>query len=130
MAETNPTGYGLSDLVRVASPWVVPVSGAVLGMAFGEGLTVKGRILSLAMGLAAAIWLGPALVGTSASLWPWGQFPAEVGTAITFLTGLFGMVLLSGFAQALAKYSRDPFRLVRIQAGPVTIGGSNEGAAK
>lgn len=42
---------------------------------------------------------------------------------VGFVSGTFGMVLLSGLAQALARYSRDPLSLVRIQVGGVTITG-------
>lgn len=125
MAETPPTGAGLADLVRVIGPFVPGMAGAVLGMAFGEGLTVRGKLLSLATGLACVLWLWPAAVMlVEHYLFAAKPMPSPLAGALAFLIGTFGMIVLSGLAQAAAKYSRDPLGLVKISAGPVTIGGA------
>lgn len=131
MAETPPTGLGLADFVRVVGPFVPGVAGSVLGMMFAEGLTVRGKLLSLMTGLACVFWLWPAVVVVIEHYLFDGQpMWKELAGCLALLIGVFGMVVLSGLAHALAKYSRDPLKLVRIQAGPLTIGGSNDGAAQ
>ncbi|WP_292051622.1 MULTISPECIES: hypothetical protein [unclassified Brevundimonas] len=131
MAETPPPGGALADVVRMVLPFVPGAAGAVLGMVFGEGLTVRGRLVSIVTGLACVFWVAPAIVLAIEYFLFGGQpLPTQLTVLVGFLTGTFGMVTLSGLAQALARYSRDPLGLVRIQAGPVTIGGNNDGALK
>uniref|UniRef100_UPI0039C6A45E hypothetical protein n=1 Tax=Nostoc sp. PCC 9305 TaxID=296636 RepID=UPI0039C6A45E len=61
--------------------------------------------------------------------WPGeGPLPVQMVGFVGFVSGTFGMVLLSGLVQAVARYSRDPLSLVRIQVGGVIItGGNREG---
>lgn len=127
MADTPTPSGALADFVRLIGPYVPGVAGAVLSMAFGEQLTVRGKLLSAAAGVAAAIWIAPAMVAVAAHFWPGqGDLPVQMGGFVGFVSGTFGMVLLSGLAQALARYSRDPLSLVRIQVGGVIItGGAN-----
>ncbi|WP_433934399.1 hypothetical protein [Brevundimonas diminuta] len=127
MADTpTPTG-ALADFVRLVAPYVPGVAGAVLSMAFGEKLTVRGKLLSVAAGVASVLWIAPAMVAVAAHFWPGeGELPVQLVGFVGFVSGTFGMVLLSGLAQALARYSRDPLSLVRIQVGGVIItGGAN-----
>lgn len=129
MAEP-PSPFGvLAELVVRVVPVTPAIAGAVLGMTFGENLTVRGRVVSISTGLAAATWVAPALIAILEHFWLWGDLDGELlgylSKAIVFLTGLFGMAVLAGLAQAFAKYSRDPFRLVRFKAGGLTIGGSS-----
>lgn len=124
MADTPTPSGALADFVRLIGPYVPGIAGAVLSMAFGEQLTVRGKLLSAAAGVAAAIWIAPAMVAVVAHFWPGqGDLPVQMGGFVGFISGTFGMVLLSGLAQALARYSRDPLSLVRIQVGGVTIAG-------
>ena len=129
MADTPTPSGALADFVRTVGPYVPGVAGAVLSMAFGEKLTIRGKLLSVAAGVASVLWVAPALVAVAAHLWPFGGgLPVQMIGFVGFVSGTFGMVLLSGLAQALARYSRDPLSLVRIQLGGVTItGGSREG---
>ncbi len=53
----------------------------------------------------------------------------SLANLVGFCCGLFGMILLAGLAEALAKYSRDPLSLVRVQIGGATIGARPEGDA-
>lgn len=126
MADTPPPSGALADFLRLVGPYVPGIAGAVLSMAFGDKLTFRGRLLSLLAGLAAVLWIAPLLVVLAEHLWPLdGALPLQAVACISFLTGTFGMVVLSGFAQALAKYSRDPFGLVKFKAGGLTIGGAS-----
>ncbi len=128
MAETPPPTGALADFVRLIGPFVPGIAGAVLGMMFAEGLTVRGKLLSLATGLACVMWLWPsAVLVTEHYLFGGGRMWPSLAATMAFLIGTFGMTVMSGLAQALAKYSRDPFGLVRIQAGPFTIGGRTDG---
>lgn len=123
MADTPPPSGGLVDFVRTIAPYVPIVSGALLSMAFGERLTIRGKLLSAVGGLAAALVIAPASVDLLELLWPAIQLPTSIVSVIGFACGAFGMVLLSGLAQALARYSRDPLSLVRVQIGGVIITG-------
>ncbi|MDR7231411.1 putative membrane protein [Caulobacter sp. BE264] len=116
----------LMTLLGKLAPMTPGVAGAVLSLAFGEKLTVRGKTLSVVIGLAAALWIAPAIVAVSSALWPWGRFPMELGSAVTFLTGLLGMIALAGLAQAVGKYSGDPLKLIKFEVGGFRIG-SNTG---
>lgn len=130
MAENPQTGGGLSDLVRLTAPYAPVVGGALLSMWLGEQLTVRGKALSAAVGLAMALWVAPWVVDLIALAWPGGSAPGSLAPVVGFACGVCGMTLLSGLLQAIARYSRDPLRLVRITVGPVTItGGLDEEAA-
>jgi len=126
MAETPPPSGALADLLRLVGPYIPGIAGAVLGMAFGDKLTMRGKVVSLSAGMAAVLWVAPMLVVVAEHLWPLsGDLPFQAVACICFLTGTFGMVVLSGLAQAAAKYSRDPFGLVKFKAGGLTIGGAS-----
>lgn len=122
MADNTGDPNLLAVLSKLA-PMTPGVAGAVLSLAFGEKLTVKGKAISVGGGLACALWVAPALVALAAALWPWGKFPLELGNAITFLTGLLGMIALAGLAQAVAKYAGDPLKLIKFEVGGLRIGG-------
>ena len=60
MADTPPPSGAQVDFVRVIGPYVPGAAGALLGMAFASNLTVRGRLLALAAGVASALWVSPA----------------------------------------------------------------------
>ena len=132
MADTPPPSGALVDFVRAIGPYVPGIAGAILSMAFGEKLTIRGKLLSVTVGMAAVLFVAPALVTVGGHFWPGGgPLPVQMVGFIGFVAGTFGMVLLSGLAQALARYSRDPLSLVRVQIGGVIItgGAKREGDA-
>lgn len=136
MADNPPPGTGaLADALRQLIPYLPGIAGAVFSMAFGEKLTIRGKVLSASVGVASAWWLAPFICDVIDWLWwPGEGVPVTVANLIGFVSGLFGMILLAGLAQALARYSKDPLSLVRIQIGGATIGGrpadaSGEGGA-
>lgn len=111
----NPGEPHLVAVLTKLAPLAPGAAGAVLSLAFGERLTVRGKALSVGVGLACACWLAPALVWTLSKLSPWGAPPAEVGQAVGFLTGLFGMIVLAGLAPWLAKVAGDPLALLKVR---------------
>lgn len=125
MADNSGDPHLVAVLSKLA-PMTPGVAGAVLSLAFGEKLTVRGKAMSVLGGLASALWIAPAVVAVLSALWPWGKFPAELGNAISFLTGLLGMIALAGFAQAVGKYAGDPLRLIKFEMGGLRIGGGGE----
>jgi hypothetical protein len=127
MADTPTPSEALADFVRLIGPYVPGIAGALLGMAFGEKLTLRGRLVAMGAGVASVLWVAPGVVVLIEHFGFGGRsLPVQLVVFIGFVTGTFGMVLLSGLAQALARYSRDPLSLVRIQVGGVTItGGAN-----
>ena len=122
MPDSPAPSTGLTDILRVLAPYAPGFAGAVFSMAFGENLTIRGKLLSAAGGLASAWIIGPFLCDVAALWWPGAVVPTSVTNLIGFSSGIFGMVVLTGTAQALAKYSRDPLSLVRVKIGPVEIG--------
>jgi hypothetical protein len=78
------------------------------------------------VGLCAAQFIAPFLVDIVALFWPGDSVPVSVVSVIGFACGAFGMIILSGLAQAFAKYSKDPLSLVRVNVGPVSIGGKTD----
>lgn len=131
MADNPPPPSALAEVVRLVGPFVPGMAGALLGMAFAVNLTVRGRILALAAGVASVLWLAPAAAFLIEHLLLAGQpLPARLLPFVGFSTGLFGMALLSGSVQAVARYASDPLSLVRIEFRGVTItGGHREGEA-
>jgi hypothetical protein len=124
MADTPPPSGALVDFVRFIGPYVPGFAGALLGMAFGEQLTIRGKLLTMAAGIASVLWIAPAVVTGVEHFWMEGRsMPVQFVGFVGFVSGTFGMILLSGLAQAAARYSRDPLSLVRIQVGGVTITG-------
>lgn len=123
MAETPSPAGPLSDLVRAVAPYTPVFGGAVLSMAFGERLTIRGKLLSAGAGVAAALFIAPFICDVINLFWPGDALPTSVTALVGFTCGAFGMIVLAGLAQALAKYSRDPLALVRVRLGPVEIGG-------
>lgn len=119
MAETDPH---MAALLKGLAPYAPGVGGVVLSLLFGEKLTVRGKIVSGVGGLAAVKWVAPAICLGLNPFLPGPQIPIDLANMVGFLTGCFGMIVLSGFAQALATYARDPLKLVKVQLGPVSIG--------
>ncbi|ATC25222.1 hypothetical protein [Caulobacter vibrioides] len=122
MADNSGDPHLLALLSKLA-PMTPGVAGAVLSLAFGEKLTVRGKAFSVLGGFLCALWIAPAIVAGVGAVWPWGKPPAEFGSAFAFLTGLFGMIVLAGLAQAAAKYAGDPLKLIKFEVGGLRIGG-------
>lgn len=125
MADHPPGGpTAFAELLKALAPYAPGFAGAVFSMAFGEKLTLRGKLLSAGMGVASALWLAPFVCGLIDWLWwPGDGVPVIVANLVGFASGLFGMILLAGLAQALARYSKDPLSLVRIQIGGAIITG-------
>lgn len=129
MAETPPGTGALADALRQLMPYMPGFAGAVFSMAFGEKLTLRGKLLSAAAGVASAWWVAPFLCDVIDLFWPGEGVPRSLANLVGFASGVFGMILLAGLAQAIAKYSKDPLSLVRIQIGGASIGTRPEGGA-
>lgn len=125
MADTPTPGGPIAEAVRHFAPYAPVFGGAVLSMAFGERLTIRGKLVSAGAGLAAALWIAPFLCDLAALFWPGDELPRSVVAVIGFACGAFGMIVLSGLAQFAKKYSADPLKLVRIQVGGVIITGGS-----
>lgn len=123
MAEPPVPGAGaLADMLKHLVPYAPGFAGALFSMAFSEKLTIRGKLLSAAAGLASAVWLAPLICDIIDLWWRGDGVPTSVATAVGFTSGVFGMIFLAGCAKALARYSKDPLSLVRIKFGPVEIG--------
>lgn len=120
-AAPPPLG-GMAEMLKALAPYAPGFAGAVFSMAFGEKLTIRGKLLSAMAGLASAWWVAPFLCDMLDFWWPGEGLPTSAANLIGFSCGVFGMILLAGLAQAIAKYSKDPLSLVRIQFGGASIG--------
>lgn len=131
MAENPaPQAGALADLVKLLAPYTPGLAGAVLSMAFGEKLTLRGKLVSAAGGIASAWWLAPFICDLIDWLWwPGDGVPTTLANLTGFACGVFGMTFLSGLTQAIARYAKDPLALVRVQIGGATIGGRPGGDA-
>lgn len=131
MADPVHTGVDptLVDLLKSLAVYAPGLAGAVFSMAWGQNLTIRGKLLSGAVGVASAVYLAPLICDLiDWTVWPGEGVPTNLTTAVGFCCGLFGMILLAGLAEALAKYSKDPLSLVRIQIGGTTISGAGNNA--
>lgn len=118
--------------LKIVAPYVPGFAGAVLALAFLERLTLKGRVVAVVVGLAAAAFLGPAFAALADLFWPGdgGALPKEIAAAIQFLTGLLGMGCLPPFLGWTRKVAGDPLNLLKIQIGPGgAAGGQDAGGA-
>lgn len=61
MADNTGDPHLLAVLSKLA-PMTPGVAGAVLSLAFGEKLTVRGKTISVVIGLASALWIAPAVI--------------------------------------------------------------------
>lgn len=129
MADPAPPPGALIDLLKVLTPYAPGFAGAVFSMAFGEKLTIRGKLLSALAGLASAWWLAPFICDVVDLFWPGAGLPISIPPLVGFTCGVFGMILLAGLAQAIARYSKDPLSLVRIQIGGASIGTRPDGGA-
>lgn len=124
MADNPGEPHLLAALSKIA-PYMPGAAGALLSMAFGEKLTLHAKVMSLAVGISAVLWLAPALA--DGFLWFTGQkAPASIIALLGFSCGFFGMALFGGLAQALAKYAKDPLKLVKFEVGGLKVGGGGE----
>lgn len=116
----------LAAAAKLVGPYLPGFAGAVLALAFLEKLTPRGRIVAVAVGLASASFLGPALSALADLFWP-GVMPPSVDGAIKFLAGLLGMGCLPPFLGWTRKVAGDPLNLLKIQIG---AGGAAKGGGE
>lgn len=90
-------------------------AGAVLSLAFIETLTSRGRFLAVVVGLAAAMFLAPGFCAILDLFWPGNGIPAEIRSAVLFLTGLCAMGCLPKLLGALQRYAGDPLGLLKFR---------------
>lgn len=122
MADQLPTEPWVAAVVAKLTGFLPGFAGAVLSLAFVEALTVRGRVVAVIVGLAAAVWLGPALADLADLVWP-GAMPQTVWSGIQFLTGLCAMGCLPKLLGWLKAIAGDPLSLLKVRIGP-TAGGA------
>lgn len=106
----------VAALTKLA-PMVPGFAGAVVSLAFIKHATPWQRVVAVAVGLTFAIVIGPALsAGVDAFLWP-GDMPAQVDSAIKFLTGLCALGAVPPFMDFLKRTAGDPLSVIRPRTG-------------
>lgn len=90
-------GPNLAATLKLLWPYLPGVAGAgaVLSMAIAEKLTMKGKVLSLACGVVASIWLAPMAAALLSLVCPEGAVSAHV------LCGYFGYYRVIDVAAAV-----------------------------
>lgn len=106
----------LAALLAKAATFAPGFAGAVLSLAFVEKLTMRGRMVTVLVGIAAAAFLAPALADGVDLFWP-GDMPRSVRSAIQFVVGLCAMGCIPPLLGYLKKVASDPFSLVKARIG-------------
>ena len=104
-------------LMAKAIPYAPGFAGAVLSLAFVENLTIRGRVVCVAVGLGTAVYLGPAFAAIADLVWP-GDMPIRVQRGIEFLTALSAMGCLPPLLAYIKRVAGDPLSLLKVRIGP------------
>ena len=121
MSEQTP-GPNVMAALKAALPYLPGLAGAALSMAFGERIGVKGKALSLAVGIATALFVAPGLAALISLMWPTEAVPQEVTSLIGFSCGLFGMTICAGLIEWVPKWMAR----LKVKLGPLEIEGGGE----
>lgn len=125
MTEPAP-GPNLAAAVKAVWPYLPGVAGAVLSMAIAEKLPLRRKLISLACGLAAAIWLAPLIAALIGVFWPAGAQNEAVLAGLGLICGLSGMALFVGLTEFAGTFGRNPLAMFKVKAGPVDIDGGRQ----
>lgn len=117
----HPGEPSLMAVISKITPFLPGVAGAIMAAAHGEKLKWHGKLLNFGLGLASAFLGAPVIMDIGRPIAP-AFFPASMATLLGFVCGYFGMAAFSGFYVAVAKYTRDPLKIIKVQLGPVSIG--------
>lgn len=117
-------GPNLAAFLKALWPYLPGVAGAVLSMMVAEKLTLKGKLISLACGLAAAVWLAPMAAAILGLFWPAMATDPRTIAFLGLLCGLCGMALFTGLVHFAGTFGRNPLASLKIKLGPVDIDGS------
>lgn len=119
MAETPSPSGPLADVLRLVAPHAAGFAGAVLALAFLDTLTIRGRIVAVAVGLASSIWFPPLILAVASVFIPAAAgVSQEVKSGLAFLTGLSAMGVLPPFLAWIKRVAGDPLSLLRVRVGP------------
>lgn len=121
MSDQAP-GPNLMAFLKGALPYLPGLAGAALSMAFGERLGVRGKALSLIVGVATALFVAPGFAAMISLVWPGGSIPQEVLSLIGFSSGLFGMTICAGLIEWVPKWMAK----LKVKLGPLSIEGGGE----
>lgn len=108
--------FDIEGAVRVLLPYLPGFVGAVIGLRFVEQLSTRGRVTAVAVGLASAVYLGPALGHLLGFLLLRSDPPIQVMGGIQFLTGLCAMSALPPFIKWISRVAGDPTILLSFLA--------------
>lgn len=115
MADHLPSDPGVAALAAKGLALLPGFAGAVLSLAFVDKLTLRGRILTVAVGMGAAAFIAPALVDIAALHWP--DMPKSVWSAMQFMVGLLAMGVLPVVLDTARKVAGDPLSLIKPHQG-------------
>jgi len=122
MADNTGDPHLIAILGKI-TPYLPGVAGAIFGAAWGKGLNAWGRVFNFGVGMFSAGLLTPVVLDIGRPMAPW-LFPRSMDGLLGFACGFFGMALFGGLYQAVAKYSGDPLKIIKFEAGPLRIGGA------
>lgn len=116
MADQMPGEPQVAALLAKLASFTPGFAGAVLSLAFVEKLTLRGRVITVTVGIAAAAFLAPALADAADLVWP-GDMPRSVRSAIQFLVGLCAMGCIPPLLGFLKRLAGDPLSLIKRGSG-------------
>lgn len=126
-------GVGAAVLSALKSSLAIKLfasaAGAILSLAFIDRLTLKGRMVAVAVGFFTAVFVAPMVTSTVSHVAP---FMGNVEMGIHFLLSLSSMAVLPPFLEYLRERARNPFggwggllgSLLRRPAPPANGGGA------
>lgn len=117
-------GPNLAATLKMLWPYLPGVAGAVLSMMVAEKLDLKGKLVSLACGLAASVWLAPMAAAMLGLVWPALATDPRTIAFLGLLCGLCGMALFTGLIAFAGTFGKNPFGMLKVKLGPVDIDGS------
>lgn len=121
----NPGEPQIAAALKALAPYAPGFAGAVLSLAFVEQLTLRGKAVCVAVGLASAMFAAPALSDLADLVWP-GAMPRSVRSGIEFIVALCAMGCLPPLLAWLRKVAGDPFSLLKVRIGPFSAPAGGE----
>lgn len=119
----NPMGEPqVAALIGKWAAYAPGIGGAILSMTWGEKLTVREKLIGVAVGLAMAFWVAPGFLVFLGHWWPQEVASPQVISMAGAVFGLFGMTLATAVKRFVTTIR------VQLALGPLKINQDGEGA--
>lgn len=121
----HPGDPNLGVILKQLAALAPGFAGVLVSLGWAENMTIRGRLTLVVGGLACAWSMPPLIVKLVPTLWPpAATMTTEMAGVAGLLFGMLAMRALQSLATFLAAFFGDPFKLIKVSVGPVTMGGS------